>query len=76
MLVALERRFRNGFNLQASYTWSKNITDADSAIGVYVGANELQQGGNSGNLKFDKSVSAQNIPQQFSLSYPLSTAVR
>ena len=69
MVVSLARRFRNGFNLQASYTWSKNLTDADSLIGVYVGANELQQGGNSGNLASDKAVSVQNIPQQFSLSY-------
>lgn len=69
MVVSLERRFRNGFNLQASYTWSKNITDADSLISVYVAANELQQGQGAGNLKLEKAVSVQNLPNQFSLSY-------
>jgi hypothetical protein len=70
MVVSLARRFRNGFNLQASYTWSKTLTDADSTIPFsYVGANELQQAPGSGNLKLDKAVSVQNTPQQFSLSY-------
>jgi hypothetical protein len=69
LVASLERRFRNGLNLQASYTWSKNITDADSLIGVYVGSNELQQGQGAGNLKLEKAVSVQNIPNQFSLSY-------
>jgi hypothetical protein len=32
MVVSLERRFRNGLNLQASYTWGKILTDADSLI--------------------------------------------
>jgi hypothetical protein len=32
MVVSLERRFRNGVNLQASYTWGKILTDADSLI--------------------------------------------
>jgi hypothetical protein len=70
MVVSLARRFRNGFNLQASYTWSKNLTDADATIPFsFVGANELHQAAGSGNLKLDKAVSVQNIPQQFSLSY-------
>lgn len=70
MVVSLERRFRNGLNLQASYTWSKSITDADSAIPFsYVTGNELEQGQGAQNLKQDKAVSVQNIPQTFSLSY-------
>ena len=70
MIVSLARRFRNGFNLQASYTWSKNLTDADSTIPFsYVSGNELEQAEGSSNLKLDKAVSAQNTPQQFSLSY-------
>ena len=68
MVVSLERRFRNGFNLQASYTWSKTLTDADSTIPFsYEG--QLVQGQNANNLRLDKSVSAQNIPNTFSLSY-------
>ncbi|HEX4156572.1 MAG TPA: carboxypeptidase-like regulatory domain-containing protein [Acidobacteriaceae bacterium] len=70
MVVSLARRFRNGFNLQASYTWSKDLTDADSTIPFsYVAANQLQQAEGSSNLKLDKAVSVQNTPQQFSLSY-------
>jgi hypothetical protein len=70
MIVSLNRRFRQGFNLQASYTWAKTLTDADSTIPFsYVSGNELEQGQGSGNLKLDKAVSAQNTPQQFSLSY-------
>ncbi len=70
MVVSLARRFRNGFNLQASYTWSKTLTDADSAIPFsYVTGNQLHQAAGSGNLKLDKAVSVQNIPQQLSLSY-------
>jgi len=70
MVVSLARRFRNGFNLQASYTWSKNLTDADSTIPFsYVSGNELQQAEGSSLLKLNKAVSAQNTPQQFSLSY-------
>jgi hypothetical protein len=70
MIVSLARRFRNGFNLQASYTWSKNLTDADSTIPFsYVSGNELEQAEGSSNLRLDKAVSVQNTPQQFSLSY-------
>ncbi len=72
MVVSLARRFRNGFNLQASYTWSKTLTDADSAIPFsYVSGNQLEQAPGSSNLKVDKAVSVQNIPQTFSLSYLL-----
>jgi hypothetical protein len=70
MIVSLARRFRNGFNLQASYTWSKNLTDADSTIPFsYVNGNQLEQAEGSSNLKLNKAVSVQNTPQQFSLSY-------
>jgi hypothetical protein len=70
MVVSLARRFRNGFNLQASYTWSKTLTDADSTIPFsYVSGNQLEQAQASSSLKLDKAVSVQNIPQTFSLSY-------
>ncbi len=65
--ITLARRFRNGLNLQASYTWSKSINDADS----------LQPGQNAGgglyqdpyNLHLEKSISSQDVPQMFVLSY-------
>ncbi|GAC1437601.1 MAG: hypothetical protein NVS1B11_01890 [Terriglobales bacterium] len=54
LLVKLERRFRNGLNLLASYTWSKSLTDADSALPAFtgfVGGGSVQ---NSYNLKGEK----------------------
>jgi hypothetical protein len=70
MLVSLERRFRNGINLQASYTWSKLLTDADSLIPFsYTSNNEREQAQYSQDLKGDKAVSVQDLKHQFSLSY-------
>ncbi len=68
MVASLNRRFRQGLNLQISYTWSKNLTDADSSIPfAYVGYRSQTQ--NSNNLHLEKAVSVQNIPQQLSISY-------
>ena len=70
MVVSLARRFRNGLNLQASYTWSKTLTDADSAIPFsYTSNNQREQAANSTDLKADKAVSVQDLKHQFSLSY-------
>jgi Carboxypeptidase regulatory-like domain len=70
MLVSLQRRFRSGFNLQASYTWSKIMTDADSLIPFsYTSNNQRQQAQNSNNLRANKAVSVQDLTHQFSLSY-------
>jgi hypothetical protein len=70
MVISLNRHFRQGFNLQASYTWSKLLTDADSAIPFsYVSGNQLEQAAGSQDLRLDKAVSVQNIPHTFSLSY-------
>ena len=67
--VSARRRFHNGLNLLASYTWSKTITDADSTLPFYA---TLAGGGsaqNPNNLAGEKSVSNQDIPQNFVLSY-------
>jgi hypothetical protein len=70
MVVSLERRFRDGFNLQASYTWSKILTDADSLIPFsYTSNNEREQAQYSSDLKGDKAVSVQDLRHQVSLSY-------
>ena len=70
LVASLERRFRNGFNLQVSYTWSKLLTDADSTIPFsYVSGNELAQGQGATDMKLNKAVSAQNLPHQLSISY-------
>ena len=69
MLVKLERRFHNGLNLLASYTYSKTLTDADSALPAFVsfsGGGSVQ---NSYNLKNEKSLSYQDIPHTFVVSY-------
>jgi hypothetical protein len=69
MLVKLERRFHSGLNLLASYTYSKTLTDADSALPAFVsfsGGGSVQ---NSYNLKNEKSISYQDIPHTFVVSY-------
>ncbi len=63
MLVSLSRRFRNGLSLQVSYTWEKDLTDADSAIpgaGIYT-----PQVQNPTNLRTEKAISLEDIPQTF-----------
>jgi hypothetical protein len=66
----LERRFRNGLNLLASYTFSKTITDADSAQSTLTGFNSANFGAqNPYNLRAEKAVSYQDIPHAFVISY-------
>lgn len=66
----LERRFRNGLNLLGSYTYSKTITDADSAQSTLTGFNSNVFGAqNPYNLRAEKAVSYQDIPHAFVLSY-------
>ncbi len=66
----LERRFHSGLNILASYTWSKTLTDADSALPQFSafaqGAGSVQ---NPLNLKGEKAVSFQDTPQNFVVSY-------
>lgn len=66
----LERRFRNGLNLLASYTYSKTITDADSSFSTLTGFNSNVFGAqNPYNLRGEKAVSYQDIPHAFVVSY-------
>jgi len=65
----LTRRFHNGLNLMASYTWSKTLTDADSALPFFA---TLHQGGAPSDVfdrRLDKAISNQDLPQNFVLSY-------
>jgi len=67
--VQLKRRFRNGLNLMASYTWSKTLTDADSALPFFA---TLHQGGapqDPFNRSNDKAISNQDLPHNFVVSY-------
>ena len=66
----IERRFRNGVNILASYTYSKTITDADSSFSTETGFNSGVFGAqNPYNLRGEKAVSYQDIPHAFVLSY-------
>jgi hypothetical protein len=66
----LERRFRNGLNLLASYTFSKTLTNADSAIPVFSGfqSNEFAAQ-DPFNPKSQKAPSFQDTPHMLVLSY-------
>ncbi len=70
LTAKMERRFSNGLNLLASYTWSKTLTDADSVMPAFSafdgGAGSVQ---NPYNLKGEKAVSFQDVPQNFVVSY-------
>ena len=65
----LVRQFRNGVHLQASYTWSKTLTDADSAIPFQgaSGTNGNHQAGAP--IRTEKALSIQDVPQILVLSY-------
>ncbi len=65
--VMLQRRFSNGLNLQISYTWSKTISDADSLLPGQNAGGGLYQ--NPYNLHQEKSISSQDIPQNFVASF-------
>jgi len=59
MIVSVTRHFHQGINLQASYTWGKTFTDADSALpnnGVGV-----SQDSNTDDLHKEKAISAQDL---------------
>ena len=67
LIATLERRFSTGLNLQASYTWSKSLTDADSILpGINGGVSQEQ---NPFDHRSSKSISIQDIPNTFVISY-------
>ncbi|HEY9126038.1 MAG TPA: hypothetical protein VIM62_02885, partial [Acidobacteriaceae bacterium] len=66
LLVSLQRRFRSGLNLQASYTYSKDFTDADSIVLNTTSLSNIQD---PTNLRGEKAVSTQDLPQVFVTSF-------
>ncbi len=67
LITSLERRLRQGLTLNASYTWSKDITNADSSLpGTNAGVTQEQ---NPADSKSTKALSIQDIPNTFVLSY-------
>ena len=69
MIAKLERRFHNGLNLLASYTWSKILTDTGNIIGGSLGGAYTSNIQNPFDLKAEKAVSPEDTPQIFVLSY-------
>lgn len=66
----LERRFRNGLNVLASYTFSKTLTNADSAIPVFSGFSSNQFAAQDPfNPQSQKALSYQDTPHMLVLSY-------
>ncbi|WP_158748260.1 carboxypeptidase-like regulatory domain-containing protein [Acidobacterium sp. S8] len=55
MTAKLERRFHNGLNLLASYTWSKILTDTGNIIGGSLGGAYTANIQNPFNLKAEKA---------------------
>ncbi len=68
LVASMNRRFRNGLNFTASYTWQKNLTDADSAL-ANTNPGGYQQDQNIYDHRLEKSVSYQNIPHTLVISY-------
>ncbi|HKF46652.1 MAG TPA: TonB-dependent receptor [Terracidiphilus sp.] len=69
LTLKLEQRFHNGFNILASYTFSKTLTDADAIQPYY---STLQNQGGTQNPydhKAEKAVSNEDIPNNFVVSY-------
>lgn len=69
LTAKLEQRFHNGFNILASYTFSKTLTDADAIQPYY---STLQNQGGTQNPfdhKAEKAVSNEDIPNNFVVSY-------
>ncbi len=66
----VERRFRNGLNLLAAYTYSKTITDADGSYPFFSNQTSNVFGSqNPSNLRAEKAVSYQDVPHALVLSY-------
>jgi hypothetical protein len=64
--ATLQRRYRNGLNLQISYTWSKSLNDADSMQPGANGGGGLYQ--NPYDLHQEKALSSQDTPQMAVIS--------
>ncbi len=75
--ATLNHRFGAGGNLMAAYTWSKLISDVDSLTAWLEQATPGGQYGTQDiyNRKADRSVSGNDVPQNFVLSYVVDVPV-
>jgi hypothetical protein len=61
--ATLEHRLAAGLSMQASFTWEKILTDADSILpGINGGISQVQ---NPDNLNDEKALSSQDVPLTF-----------
>jgi hypothetical protein len=67
--ASLRRRFRNGLNLLASYSWTKTLTDADDALPFFATLHGGGSAQNPFNKKGEKAISNQDVPHTLVLSY-------
>jgi hypothetical protein len=67
--VSLRRRFHNGLNLLASYSWTKTLTDADDALPFFATLHGGGSAQNPFNKKGEKAISNQDVPHTLVLSY-------
>jgi len=72
--ATLQKRFNGGGTLLAAYTWSKLLSNTDTITSW------LESGGSGGiqdwnNLRGEKSLSSQNVPQHLIVSYVLDLPV-
>jgi hypothetical protein len=69
MIVKLERRYHNGLNLLASYTWSKNIANVGGVAAGSLGASFVPTVQNPFNRKTEKAIAQEDVPSIFVVSY-------
>lgn len=67
--ISGRRRFHNGLNLLVSYTWSKTLTDADSALPFFATLHGGGSAQNPFNKRGEKAISNQDVPHTFVVSY-------
>lgn len=67
--VKLERSFRQGLNLLAAYTFSKTITDSDSALPIFATFSGGGSTQNPYNRRSEKAISNQDIPHALVTSF-------
>jgi hypothetical protein len=59
--LTLERRFSQGFQIRANYTWSKAIDNASDFV-------QAQQPNDPYNIRAERSLSLENQPQRFTMA--------
>ena len=65
--ATLERRLSAGLSVQASFTWEKTLTDADSILpGINGGIAQVQ---NIADLNQEKALSSQDVPYMFTTAF-------